>query len=92
MDEIVGGRVPSLHKSIQLTSASSVRSKSTVPRCQLFWTTRVMHVLLRVAMVTWFNIPFSGGSPSSHLMLWGNSKDLGSGSVIKAWLMKSHTI
>jgi vomeronasal 2 receptor len=27
MDEIVGGSVPALHKSIQLTSASSVRSE-----------------------------------------------------------------
>lgn len=58
-DEIVGGRVSTIDKSIQLTSAS-VGSKlnhsivSTVlddQSCEL-------HVSFKAAVVTWFNIPF----------------------------------
>lgn len=90
-DEIVGGRVPSINKSIQLTLAS-VSSRSRT-QCQVFWMTRVVSYTCLSKLQWWHGSMFPlRFSCSSCLMLWGNIEDLGSGSMVLAWDMKSHTV
>lgn len=91
-DEIVGARVPAVHKGIPLTSASVRSGQPCHGVICSGWLESWVACVAQSCNGDRVQRSHFRWLPKQLTDALGTSEDLGSGSVIKAWLVKSHTI